>query len=414
MVTLCSRCDLETTARNCTVQNGAPCRACEVDVLRPPRGALQHENCPKTRAMRNTRYDPFILKLPPEIASHIFILLMGDRDNGDVCQRRNGLPTPFLLGAVCSGWRKLARSTPALWSRLAFTFSDSMLIKNKINTPHLIADWLGRSGALPLNLQFSYDGEGYNGYVYPSDRRNRWLSVMDTLRMYSEWWYEAGFTLPAHYIAALHGTAPPNNLRTLTFSNIKDWKLDNIFLDFKMTTDPSPTNFKMDGFCLKYVHISWDKLVHLELDRTPVDNVLRVKQDAPLLETCLLFRISSFNGDFPTTTGTTICHPQIRTLAVSPWDVDVFTELLNSLELPCLESCELRSHSEDKVVMLVDTVVLFVKRSACVLKTLNLRCNLVNYSDDEPSLGIEDVEELFRAVPHLQHRLSAHEVSCYQ
>ena len=362
--------------------------------------------------MRNAKYDPFILKLPPEIASHIFLLSMGDRDNGDVCQWNKGLPTPFLLGAVCSGWRKLARSTPALWSRLAFTFYDSMLIKNKINTPHLIADWLGRSGALPLNLQFSYDGEGYNGYIYyPSDRQNRWFTVMDTLNLHSERWYEVDFTLPSHYIAALHGTTPPNNLRTLSFAN---WKLNNTFLEFKMTTDPSPTKFQMDGFCLKYVHISWDKLVHLDLDRTSLDDVLRVIRDAPLLETCSLFRISSSNDDFPTTAGPIIRHPQIRTLAVSPWDVDVFTELLNSLKLPSLESCELRSHGEDKVGMLLDTVVSFVKRSACVLKELNLRCNLADYSDDEPSLGIEDIEELLGAVPHLQHRLSAHGVSCYQ
>jgi len=140
-------CDLETSPGYCVVQNGAPYPSYKKDVERERKRQRQQENSLNTRT--NMNHDPFILKLPPEIASHIFFLSMGERYSGPVCQYGNGLPTPLLLGVVYSGWRRLARSTPELWSRLAFTFYDTgTSLKNKRNTPHLIADWLERSDGL--------------------------------------------------------------------------------------------------------------------------------------------------------------------------------------------------------------------------------------------------------------------------
>ena len=46
----------------------------------------------------NAQRDPFVLKFPPEISSHIF-LLSTDTESDDE------LPMPFVLGSVCCGWR---------------------------------------------------------------------------------------------------------------------------------------------------------------------------------------------------------------------------------------------------------------------------------------------------------------------
>ena len=123
--------------------------------------------------------------------------------------------------------------------------------ENKRNAPHLIADWLGRSGSLPLTLQISHeeevesdeesDKENERGeYTFPSNQDNRWRSVINTLNLYSGRWCEADFRLPAHYIAALCGTSPPNSLCKLSFSNINDLELDDIFFELKMNTNPVP------------------------------------------------------------------------------------------------------------------------------------------------------------------------------
>jgi len=180
MYTLCSRCALEILA--------LPSPSCEEDIRSTPITQLQRERGRERRTKMNAERDPFILKLPPEIASYIFFLLMGKRDPQDVCQRCTSPPMPFLLGAVCGGWRALARSTPALWSTLVYTSEHNTSLENKKNSPHLIADWLLCSGGLPLTLRISYDpmGEGYNGYIYPTDYDNGWRLIIDTLNLHSE------------------------------------------------------------------------------------------------------------------------------------------------------------------------------------------------------------------------------------
>ncbi|KIM46670.1 hypothetical protein M413DRAFT_260623 [Hebeloma cylindrosporum] len=105
----------------------------------------------------NAEFDPFILKLPPEIASHIFLLVVGKQDISALRHRgAGGLPTPYLCSAVCAGWRQLARSTPNLWSLLTFKFSDFANSTTMEALPHLITDWLERSGSLPLTLKVGY------------------------------------------------------------------------------------------------------------------------------------------------------------------------------------------------------------------------------------------------------------------
>lgn len=153
---LCIRCRRpeETRVRvvHCSMMGGR-CLACKEDLELEQKIQELQERRRELRTRMNVNHDPFILKLPPEVASHIFLLSMGARDAYKVSG--NGLPTPFLLGAVCRGWRQLARSTPRLWSTLDFNLTDSMDA-----LPHLVADWLERSGGLPLTLKVYYSDRG--------------------------------------------------------------------------------------------------------------------------------------------------------------------------------------------------------------------------------------------------------------
>jgi hypothetical protein len=63
---------------------------------------LQYRRLNLRRRM-NANHDPFILKFPPEIASHIFSLSMEVRDYEPNTAALHELPTPFLLGNICSG-----------------------------------------------------------------------------------------------------------------------------------------------------------------------------------------------------------------------------------------------------------------------------------------------------------------------
>jgi hypothetical protein len=368
---------------HCSILEGGGCLACKegIDI------ELEfQERRRKIRTKMNENHDPFILKLPPEVASYIFLLSMGERDTFYISCRKTGLPTPFLLGAVCSGWRQLARSTPALWARLTFTLP---LPNSKIMEalPYLVSDWLERSGDLPLTLKVFL-----STYSNPSPDIGH-ASVIDVLNQHSRRWCDVEFNLPPDYIGRLCGSSPPEKLRELSIF-LGNGNTHNLPLTFRLNARPGPTKFTIWGFLLKGVDVAWDNLAHLYLNHTTLDGVLQVIQDAPLLEICSLSFISSPIDDFRIPE-IIIPHPYLRTLQVSSIDeTDVFQKLIKSLELPSLESWSVRSVELEESVV-VDIMISFLKRSGCSLKTLDIRPN--------GAPADEDFERFLQAVPCLQH-----------
>ena len=366
---------------HCSILEDGRCLACQEDI------ELEREFQERRRKLRmkmNENHDPFILKLPPEVASYIFLLSMGERDTRDIAWSGDCLPTPFLLGAVCSGWRQLARSTPALWTRLVFTLPNSTIMEA---LPHLVADWLERSGALPLTLKVSF----YAMYGDPPPDRH--ASVIDALNQHSGRWCDVEFILPSDYVGRLYGSSPPEKIRDLSIS-ADDEDENNIPLTFRMNARPSPTKFKIWGFLLDAVDVSWNNLIHLDLNRTTLDGVLQVVRNAPLLEICSLSFISPPIDDcrIPEII---IRHPYIRTLQLFfIEETGVFQKIINSLELPSLESWSVELVELEESVV-VDIMILFLKRSGCGLKTLNIQ--------QIRAPAAEDFERFLQAAPCLQH-----------
>ena len=330
----------------------------------------------------NANHDPFVLKLPPEIASYIFLLSMEERDTREIPSRGDCLPTPFCLGAVCSGWRQLARSTPALWTMLAFTLPDSKIMED---LPHLVADWLERSGGLPLTLHVSLSTTYHNP---PLDIGH--ALVIDALNQHSRRWCDVKFNLPSDYIARLCCNSPPEQLRDLSI----DEGADNLPLTFRMNARPSPTKFKIWGLLLEAVDVAWDNLVHLDLNCTTLDGILQVIRDAPLLEICSLRFISPPIDDFRIPE-IIIRHPYLQTFQLVVLEqTGVFYKLINSLELPSLESWSV-DFVELEESMVLGIMTSFLKRSGCRLKTLNM--------EQHHAPAVEDFERFLQAVPYLQH-----------
>ncbi|KAJ7482975.1 hypothetical protein B0H11DRAFT_1208748 [Mycena galericulata] len=70
----------------------------------------------------NSVHDP-MRRLPPEIASEIFILCLRDSDS----ERRRPQPSeaPLLLLNICSYWKAVAESTSALWTYV-YLYADPL------------------------------------------------------------------------------------------------------------------------------------------------------------------------------------------------------------------------------------------------------------------------------------------------
>ena len=369
--------DSETSVRvgHCTTLEGGRCLACKEDI------ELEFQE--RRRAIRtrmNANHDPFILKLPPEIGSHIFLLSMGHRDIIDVSQKGKGLPTPFLLGAVCQGWRQLARSTPRLWTRLGFDFFDTTDPTSKTMEvlPQLVSDWLERSGGLPLTLYVSFEG---NCETPPEGS----VSIINALNKHSGRWHQVNFALPRHYLERLCDASPPELLCNLTISD-PDGGVECIPLTFKMNA--SPMEFNIGGFLLDAVDISWENLVNLQLNGTTIDGVLKVLRNAPLLEKCSLSDISPPIDDLPIPE-TMIRLPYLHTLEVSWIEGEVFHTFIDSLGLPSLESWVV-----DLENLVVDNLISVLERSGCSLKSLTIW--------QDTTLAIDDLERFFQAMPRLR------------
>lgn len=99
-----------------------------------------------------------IQSLQPEILAAIFIFCLpeigGSLDDAPMTPIIGSQYAPLLLCNVCSSWRNLAISTPQLWQTFDFVIKRTSLDAEPLAIG--IRTWLGRSGTLPLTINFKY------------------------------------------------------------------------------------------------------------------------------------------------------------------------------------------------------------------------------------------------------------------
>lgn len=91
-----------------------------------------------------------VRRLLPEILQEIFCQSLPVAHNPVLSLEE----TPLLLGRVCSQWRQIAYSTPALWSSLHVVAAPLTFPRAKVRLEAFSA-WLARSGTLPLSISLS-------------------------------------------------------------------------------------------------------------------------------------------------------------------------------------------------------------------------------------------------------------------
>ena len=339
---------------------------------------------PKLRA--NTKLDLFALKFPPEIASHIFSLFMNEYDHEDSTLRR--LPSPFILGSVCKGWRQLALSTPQLWSTISFTLTKPRKWTRNEAFLQFINDWLQRSRSLPLDL-WVYD---YRGNGRPLSQA-QYLPIIDALNQHSGRWRTLHLSLRTpSFFHLFCGASPPSNLRSL---QLIAWRGSDFSTTFRMHSRPSPTHLTIDTFFMLDLDIMWDSLKHLTLRAwtTNFDKCIGIMQQAPQLES---YSLSTYSGTVISPLSKPIVrHMYLRKLKLfncSDCSLRFLTEFLNLMELPSLEEYYYQSQEGD---ILADSVISLLNRSGSHLKVLHLELG-------EKASAMEDINKLLNAVPYLQ------------
>ncbi|KIM38127.1 hypothetical protein M413DRAFT_30276 [Hebeloma cylindrosporum] len=370
--------------------NGGPCLLCQEDVELERKIQELQDKRRNLQTRMNASHDPFILKFPPEISSHILLLSLQEWDYDPFyeCSQshdgiRNELPTPFLLSTICRGWRQLARSTPSLWTTVSFTLEKP----TKVPLLEAIRDWLLLSGGLPLKIWISsYEGKN-------PVSQEMYGPVINALNQHSGRWQKLSLCIPASYFRHFRGSSPTSSLYDLQIINSGDLDTDGLLPAFRMNFKPSPTNLSMCSIRLSANDIGCGNLTSLSMQYMSVNDCIVAIRHAPLLESCEMRQIDS-RGDV-STPNTNFRHTRLRDLDLGYVREDLFIDqLLRLMECPALEEFSSRQRLS---IAMVDSLVSFFKRSESRLKELGLYGD----GDTEEKLAVEFIKKLLNAVPYL-------------
>ncbi|KAJ7669664.1 hypothetical protein B0H17DRAFT_989717, partial [Mycena rosella] len=83
-------------------------------------------------------------RLPRDIVQEIFLACLPSHRNTVM----SATEAPLILARICSAWRTIALSTPALWASLHLPLE--YIFDHSLHAP--VTKWLGRSGRCPLSL----------------------------------------------------------------------------------------------------------------------------------------------------------------------------------------------------------------------------------------------------------------------
>jgi len=336
----------------------------------------------------NERHDPFIHHLPIELVSQIFISCLPDQAlDQDACRIsllwdpldcRCIQPFNIVLGAISQAWRRIAWSTPGLWSVLPIRLHrfDSQAYKD------LVLEWFRRSGHTPLDVAIAY---GMNFCMRPKlteENVDLWRPLIDMVNGCSSRWRTIKIKAPQRMLRYITGdgedTCVPQSLEVLSIPegacSAHPFSLTN--------AKPAPSQLVLRAMPLRLIDIDWSNLTTVKIASFRVNEWMALLHWSPRLTTCEVCDLypGEEKGLPP---ARPIHHYGIRDLNVSWEDKDAAEQFLYLLTLPSLVSL-----SYDSAPNSVADVSNFLERSACNLETL--------------SFWSDEVDELLALAPHLR------------
>ncbi|KAF8636338.1 hypothetical protein AX16_010993 [Volvariella volvacea WC 439] len=231
-----------------------------------------------------------IRRLPPEIITEIFVNCLPIQHN----PVRSVSEAPLLLGRICSSWRRIALTTPRLWSGLHMvipTHFEPSKITEVVKLRCLAANaWLERSGTLPISLSLVTANNGFSADVVAAP-------VLKTLIKFSSRWRSISLRVPYALLQ------PFSELTRADVPRLETLKIDDVFnwdqtyqWHFPLLAAPRLRSVSFVHFQgnPRNLPLAWPLLSGLSLDCDSteaclhVSEVLDVFKRTPNLESCAL------------------------------------------------------------------------------------------------------------------------------
>jgi hypothetical protein len=252
-------------------------------------------------------------RLPPELLSEVFIHRSAKFDS---------CPSPLVLSQVCRDWRKVALSTPALWSFLSLR--DRRTYRDYDPIP-LARIWLSRSGQtmLSISIQLLY----------------RQTAVEPFFELICDF---------SHRLKALSVTAAPNHIFALLSTPCGFPSLEWLSLSANSTSVPEKAAMivapKLTTLSVSDPHLYHDiglpysQLIELRIRRTGVQKCLSLIASCPSLQSCSIDDIYATLSSPPTLIPIV---SNIRSLSLTSLHSIKLTDLLRKLNLPLLSEFQI-------------------------------------------------------------------------
>ncbi|PPQ96530.1 LOW QUALITY PROTEIN: hypothetical protein CVT26_010458, partial [Gymnopilus dilepis] len=230
------------------------------------------------RTRLNRVHDPLVKKIPPEIISYIFQLSMPpfptDSDLRNMTSAE--LRAPIILSAVCTAWRRVALSTPQLWTlnKVSLIEDRKRHMKELEGRCGFFHERLRRSGRLPVAICLTANWKASN---YPPA-----IDLVKAIIQCSDRWHLLDLECDRPLCCLLSGAshrAP--NLRALRL---------------RLCNDPENMSFVASEARLEEVYlqstrvskidIDWRRVTTIHLSGAKSSDCVEVLRRAPWLERC--------------------------------------------------------------------------------------------------------------------------------
>ena len=367
---------------SCKLAHGSPCAPClELEIFdREAQSILERlsEDRRKILAQINRHHDPFIQRLPLELASQIFAFCLPPQGphpypyyNPLLWSRSKGRyikPFNIVLGAICRAWRQVAWSTPKLWSTLPISLHrcDNRAYKE------LVSEWLMRSAQIPLDVSLVHNGlEG--SLPLTEEYVDIWKPFIDIVNGCSSRW--RSFNIYASDLVLAYITGDSRGTSRLEYLKVDgpgllkppSYAVERSSHRFSLTNAiPMPSELVSIAMPLRSIDIDWSSLVTIEIGRLYLNESLVLLQWAPRLTSC---KLNDFQGgqDEHLPSPTPTHHHTLQELDIRDQSGQQTAEqLLTLLILPSLISLLYDSEYNS-----VENVAAFLERSGCRLTTFH-------------------------------------------
>ena len=352
----------------CDTAQGEVCLACiklqeEERRLLEAKAALERqlEKCRQARTVMNRSHDRIISRLPAELVSLVFGFCFPPaettRYSSTIFPHDFGrhVAARLLLGAVCNEWRRIAWSTPGLWTELAVSLRQ---INDYQWYIEFIRDWLKRSGRLPLSLSISFNWSF-------RDDTERYKELMNEVNNVSDRWHTLEVNNARADYLRLFKAQPSSKpiLCTLTIDGGYDTDDNTVFGPFQTVMEPE--RVILNGTFCMFASICWERITSLHLSGCATLGYAEVLVQAQNLREVAL-DLSSMTWATMPVPAKPIKHSNIRDLYIELHDYHSLDILLGSTVFPGLTNLTING------CLPVDQLGSFFHRRTCQLDSLTI------------------------------------------